>query len=169
MPKLSERMQFIFSHLIPDKPVWDFCCDHGYMGLKAYHSGAFPEIHFVDQVPHIIAKLEKTFHIKHHRPEFSQQAFFWAQSGEYISAPLKGTVIIAGVGAHTILQILRGLFEREGTQASRFILVPQKDEELLQQELELWETFKSHYQTAVVTQVQEGSRIRKVLIFDKIL
>lgn len=162
-------MQLIFDYLIPGEPVWDFCCDHGYMGLKAYHSGVFPEIHFVDQVPHIIAKLEQAFHIKHHRAEFAQRAFFWAESGENISVPLKGTAIIAGVGAHTTLQILRGLFALEGTQASRFILVPQKDEELLEQELGAWEAFKSHYKVAAITHVREGSRIRKLLIFDKIL
>lgn len=162
-------MQLIFDFLIPGEPVWDFCCDHGYMGLKAYHSGAFPEVHFVDQVPHIIARLERSFLAKHLKSEYLQRAFFWAESGENISAPLKGTAIIAGVGAHTTLQILRGLFAREGAQASRFILVPQKDEELLEQELGAWDGFKSHYKVAAITHVREGSRIRKLLIFDKIL
>lgn len=162
-------MQLIFDYLIHGEPVWDFCCDHGYMGLKAYHSGFFPEVHFVDQVPHIMARLEQSFLAKHLKPEYLQRAFFWAESGENISAPLKGTAIIAGVGAHTTIQILRGLFGREGAQASRFILVPQKDEELLEQELAAWEHFKSLYKIADVTHVREGSRIRKLLIFDKIL
>ena len=163
-------MLTICDHLIPGEPVWDFCCDHGYMGLRAYHLGQFPEIHFVDQVPHIIEKLESRFYSKHQKPELPQKVFFWAASGENITVSLQGTAIIAGVGAHTILQILRGLFDRDGgLQASRLIMGPHNDEEFLEETLSSWEEFCLKFKPTVRTQVVEGSRIRKLLIFDKIL
>ncbi|QDK36721.1 SAM-dependent methyltransferase [Bdellovibrio sp. NC01] len=162
-------MNLIFDYLIPGEPVWDFCCDHGYMGLKAYHSCQFPEVHFVDQVPHIIARLEQSFLTKHQKAEYTQKVFFWAQSGENINSPLNGTAIIAGVGAHTILQILRGLFAQNTMNASRFILAPQKQEEFLEQELSAWNEFQTRFKIADVTHIQEGSRHRKLLIFDKVL
>lgn len=163
-------MLLICDYLLPGEPVWDFCCDHGYMGLRAYHSGDFPEIHFVDQVPHIIEQLENRFRHRHQRDGLTAQVSFWPESGENLRVPLKGTAIIAGVGAHTILQILRGLIEREqGLQASRLVLGPHNDEEFLEHSLASWQAFQKGFKLAANTQVQEGSRTRKLLIFDKVL
>ena len=150
-------------------PVWDFCCDHGYMGLMAYHSGAFPEIHFVDQVPHIIAKLEENFRTKHQREEKPHVVNFWAESGENIPQMLTGTAIIAGVGAHTVIKILRGIYANDRLNAQRLILVPQKKEELLECTLREWNDFQLRYRFVSSTDVVEGHRSRKLLIYDKIL
>ena len=98
MAKVSERLMAIYENLIQGESVWDFCCDHGYLGISAYRSGYFPEVHFVDQVPHIIQRLQQEFAQKHFDEENSQQAFFWAQSGESLEVPLTGTAVIAGVG-----------------------------------------------------------------------
>lgn len=76
MLKLSRRMQYVYDHLLTGSPVWDFCCDHGYLGLNAYSSGDFPQIHFVDQVPHIIEKLESRFRKDYFDSQNFQVAFF---------------------------------------------------------------------------------------------
>ena len=34
-PKLTKRMKCFIDHALIDKPLWDICCDHGYVGIKA--------------------------------------------------------------------------------------------------------------------------------------
>lgn len=166
MFKLSRRMQLIYDHLLPGEPVWDFCCDHGYMGLNAYESGSFPEVHFVDQVEHIIEQLQSRFKAEYWHRDSPSQAYFHALPGEDLQEVLRGTIVIAGVGAHTIHKIVGSLHRRELLLVSRLILCPQRDEEKLVKMLdfELRDNFKLcnvHYE------VMERGRARKLLIFDK--
>ncbi|WP_374029689.1 tRNA (adenine(22)-N(1))-methyltransferase TrmK [Bdellovibrio bacteriovorus] len=168
MYKLSERMQFIYDQLLPNKPVWDFCCDHGYMGLNAYESGRFPEVYFVDQVPHIVQQLEQRFHREYYREDALAKAFFLAKKGEDIDLPLTGTAMVAGVGAFTIFNILQELHQKGLLHAQRLILGPQRDElklrEMIRAEGDFGYPFcNEHYE------ILEKGRARKLLIFDKIL
>lgn len=167
MAKVSERILTIYENLIHGEPVWDFCCDHGYLGISAYRSGHFPEVHFVDQVPHIIQKLETDFAQKHFDEESSQRAFFWAQSGESIHVPLSGTAVIAGVGTHTIQDILLGLYAKPTVNVSRWILSSHRHEEKLEQFLASWNVFQEQFSLTFVREVVENGRNRKLLIFDK--
>ncbi|MBO9665765.1 MAG: tRNA (adenine(22)-N(1))-methyltransferase TrmK [Bdellovibrio sp.] len=162
-------MQALFDNLLRGEPVWDFCCDHGYLGLSAYRSGYFPEVHFVDQVPHIIQKLKVRFDEKHFREAYPQRAFFWAQSGETVAATAGGTAVIAGVGMHTISDILQGIHEKNSLKFNRLILSSHNYEEKLEQFLETWEPFLRTYKRTSVCEVFENGRNRKLLIFDKIL
>ncbi|UXR64795.1 class I SAM-dependent methyltransferase [Bdellovibrio bacteriovorus] len=168
MFKLSRRMQLIFDHLLPGKPVWDFCCDHGYLGLNAYESGLFSEVHFVDQVPHIVEQLEVRFQAEYFRDDALTQAGFHSRPGEDLQQPVSGTVVIAGVGAHTILKIVQSLTENGLLSADRLILGPQRDEQMLSDLLQkvLPNTFKTDCE---MLSVEERGRNRKLLIFDKIL
>ncbi|WP_295901469.1 SAM-dependent methyltransferase [uncultured Bdellovibrio sp.] len=166
MFKLSRRMQLIYDLLLPGKPVWDFCCDHGYMGLNAYESGLFPEVYFVDKVEHIIAQLKTRFENEYHRVDSPAQAHFLAQQGEEIARPLRGSVVVAGVGAFTIFKIIQSLHEKGHLEAERLILCPQRDEEKLLQFFAGranfgYELSNEHYE------VVERGRTRKLLIFDK--
>lgn len=159
-------MQLIFDHLIPGEPVWDFCCDHGYMGLNAYESGLFPEVHFVDQVEHIIEKLRARFLAEYHRENSGTQAHFHSVPGEEIAMPLRGSLVVAGVGAFTIFCILESLHRRRLLQARRLILCPQRDEHKLRGQIAQindfgYEVCNEHYQ------ITERGRVRKLLIFDK--
>lgn len=159
-------MQLIYDHLIPGAPVWDFCCDHGYMGLNAYESGAFPEVYFVDQIKHIIAQLEERFQREYFRAESSSRAYFLPQPGEDVEADIRGTVVIAGVGAHTIFKIISSLHKKGALRAHKLILVPQRDEEKLVELMneKLCPEYKpcnEHYR------IVERGRSRKVLIFIK--
>lgn len=166
MLKLSPRMQLIYDLLLPGQSVWDFCCDHGYMGLNAYESGVFPEICFVDQVPHIIEQLRQRFEKEYYRENYSSQAYFFPLPGELINKPLHGTAILAGVGAHTIFKILQCLQKNGFLHAQRIILCPQRDEEKLLEML--LEIPKFHYKLRNEDcQIIERGRSRKLLIFDK--
>lgn len=166
MFKLSPRLQLIYDHLIPGKPVWDFCCDHGYLGLNAYESGLFPEVHFVDQVRHIIEHLRERFAQDHHLEEHSAQSFFHPQAGEAVLTPVRGTAVIAGVGPSTVLKILEGLEERKLLQAERLILVPHGGEEMVRKRLAARSEF--NYQLSNQDcKIEERGRIRKLLILDR--
>lgn len=161
-------MQLIYDHLLPGKPVWDFCCDHGYLGLNAYESGLFSEVHFVDQVPHIVANLQRRFEAEYWRKDNPTRVVFHAHSGAEVRFVPSGTVVIAGVGAYTIAQILKALGQRGAVQADRLILGPQRDEEklcfLLQND-----AFAMGFCEPWWLSIEERGRNRKLLIFDKIL
>ncbi|WP_374077803.1 tRNA (adenine(22)-N(1))-methyltransferase TrmK [Bdellovibrio bacteriovorus] len=166
MFKLSPRMQLIYDLLLPGKPVWDFCCDHGYLGLNAYESGLFPEVYFVDKVEQIIARLKKRFDEEYYRAESPSQAYFFSQMGERVEQPLRGSIVIAGVGAFTIFKILQEMNKKGLLHAERLILCPQRDEEKLREFFLQNHNFgyrlcNEHYE------VEERGRTRKLLIFDK--
>jgi tRNA (adenine22-N1)-methyltransferase len=164
MPKLSLRLQTIYDHLIPGKPVWDFCCDHGYLGLYAYRIGRFPEVHFVDQVPEIIERLKVRFDSKHLQPpEFPSRAFFHVSAAEKINLPLPGTVVMAGVGSHTILDFLNVV---DFSKTERIILGPQKDEELLLQSLQVAPGIASSHILGKNLEILEKERRRTLLVLD---
>lgn len=159
-------MQSIYDLLLPGKPVWDLCCDHGYMGLNAYKSGSFTEVYFVDQVEHIIARLKERFEEEHYRAESPSQAYFLPLRGEDVDRPLKGSVVIAGVGAFTIFKIVQSLHTKGLLQAHRLILCPQRDDQKLKEffheEQNFGYTFCNEH-----GDVLERGRVRKLLIFDK--
>lgn len=161
-------MQLIYDHLLPGKPVWDFCCDHGYLGLNAYESGLFSEVHFVDQVPHIVEQLEARFLAEYFREDAVTQAAFHSRPGEDLRQSVSGTVVITGVGAHTILKIVQTLREKGLLSADRLILGPQRDEQMLSDLLQ--KTLANDFMRASeMLSVEERGRNRKLLIFDKIL
>jgi hypothetical protein len=41
IPLLSGRLKKIYDLILADQPFWDIGCDHGYVGLHAYHFSLF--------------------------------------------------------------------------------------------------------------------------------
>lgn len=163
--KLPNRLQFIYENLLPEKPVWDFCCDHGYLGVQALKSGLFPKVCFVDQVPHIIQNIESVVNQKF--SEFRTRAHFFASPGEEVDEVVEGSVVVAGVGAFAIFKILRALEDRNLLNASRLILCPQRDEEkFLTMLRDLGEDFNARFSLSGATLLEERARSRIVYIFD---
>lgn len=163
---LSERLQFIFDNLKPGLPVWDFCCDHGYLGGQALKSGRFPEVVFVDQVPHIIANIQEVVFRKF--PEHRSRARFISAKGEEITEVVQGNVIIAGVGAFVILRILKSLCDRGLLQAERLLLCPQRDQEKLLTILqESCGGFSEKFLLEKKTTLLERHRSRTVFVFER--
>jgi tRNA (adenine22-N1)-methyltransferase len=160
---LSSRLQFIYENLLSHQVVWDLCCDHGLLGQAAARSGLFGEVNFVDQVPHIITKLET----KLQKMPGIEKCKFRIADAENLQEPLFGNVVIAGVGAHQIFKILKGLQARNFLQAQRLILAPQREEEklrhwLLEQDSE----FKQKYVMYAEKSLKERSRNRLIFVFD---
>lgn len=164
---LSDRLQLVFDQLLPDKDVWDFCCDHGYLGGTAYKSERFKDIYFVDPVPSIMESLKNRFQTFVYKSENKSKAHFLTQKGETITEPIYGTVSIIGVGGTTICEILKGLVNNNVLQADRIILGPHKDSKKMLEFISNESSFslyKMHDQKSVV----ENGRQRDFFIFDKI-
>jgi tRNA (adenine22-N1)-methyltransferase len=165
--KLSNRLQFIYENLLPGMPVWDFCCDHGYLGVEALKSGQFPKVFFVDQVPHIVENVESVVAEKF--SEFLTRAHFIVSKGEEIEEVVQGNVVIAGVGAFAIFKILRALCDRHLLQAHRLIFCPQRDEEKFVAMLnDLGESFTARFFLFGTTLLEERFRSRTIYIFERI-
>jgi tRNA (adenine22-N1)-methyltransferase len=164
MIKLSNRMQHIFDRLLPGQPVWDLCCDHGYLGLQAYRSGLFTQVFLVDKVPEIISELEHRFYSNYLKDGQSAQVKFIALPGEDLVDEIQGNLVIAGVGAHTILKILMNLRKKGLLSAKQVILLPQRQEQWLEDIISASETF-GDYNLFEKHELLERGRLRKVLIF----
>lgn len=152
MTALAPRLKTIYDALLTQEEVWDVCCDHGHVGLQALQTSEFPQVHFVDQVPHIIESL----------PAF-EKAKYHPIPAEELEQNLSGTVVIAGVGAYTILSIVQAWEAKGILQAKRLILAPQRDPDLiaLQQ--------RPNYKLIRIELVDERGRDRFILIYDRIV
>lgn len=163
--KLSNRLQFIYENLLPGVPEWDFCCDHGYLGVEALKSGRFTAVYFVDRVPHIVAALESV--VKEKFAKFYSHAKFIAAKGENIEEDVYGNVVIAGVGAYAIIKILHALLASNRLCAERIVLCPQRDEEkFLMMISDLGETFVDRFSLSGATLLDERDRSRIVYVFN---
>lgn len=162
-PKLSSRMVSFLEHALKNQPLWDVCCDHGYVGIKAMESGAFSEVHFVDQVPHIMDRLETL--ISQTRIAKNHRHFLHRKAGEELEAEIHGTLLIAGVGGLTIKNILENLIAKKALKAKRFLLSPHSDEKVLLNLLES-ESFQQHYDITQKILLPEGPRHRPLYIID---
>jgi tRNA (adenine22-N1)-methyltransferase len=130
-PKISPRMQYFVNQADANIPFWDFCCDHGYIGIAAMTSGKFCEVHFVDQIPHIIERLKKLFEQSPSKNIYDKY-FFYDCGGENLNTNIQGNVIIAGVGGRTIVSILNSLISKNILAAQKIILSPHLDIKLME-------------------------------------
>lgn len=163
-PKLSERLNTIFQALTPGYPLWDVCCDHGYLGLAAYLSGQFPEIFFVDRVEEIITDLNLRFHQKYFSANNPTRYEFLPLNGGEIGRPVSGNLVIAGVGSPTIENILKSLNSNGFLKANHLILCPQNHPLVFLEKMQ--EDLKSNYELRAHQIVFEKTRHRHIFVFD---
>jgi tRNA (adenine22-N1)-methyltransferase len=163
--RLSARLEAIYNSLLPGCNIWDFCCDHGLLGLKAYQSRCYDEIFFVDKAKSAIDKLQLQFYKLAHKSENLTQIHFIISMGQQINQTVNGNVIIAGVGAALILKILEGLSLNSVLQAQRIILAPQNHLNTLLERMH--EKFDREYFLLQKIEVEEVGRLRTILVFDR--
>jgi tRNA (adenine22-N1)-methyltransferase len=159
LPPLSHRLQLIFEQLLPGEPVWDLCCDHGKLGRQAVASGLFPRVCFVDSAAHLVERVRARLSAE----GADASASFFGLAAEELPEPLSGTVVAAGVGAHTLMDILRG---QTKSSPRRFVLGPQRDEEKLKIWLSEDPDFSRRYGLKCQFSVKERGRDRQILIYD---
>lgn len=165
---LSERLQLVFDHLLPNEDVWDFCCDHGYLGGTAYKSQLFKDIYFVDPVPSIMDSLQNRFQTFVYKETSQSKAYFLTQKGETVDQIVQGTISIIGVGGSTICEILKGLAQNHKLQAKRIICGPHRDYEKVLTMIHEDDSFKN-YKLKEKQSVIENGRQRDFFIFDLII
>ena len=164
---LSIRLQLVYDHLLADEDVWDFCCDHGYLGGAAYKSQSFKDVYIVDPVPSIMDNLKNRFQTFVFSADNKSNAHFLVQKGETVTQLVKGNVCIVGVGGLMICDILKSLAENNLLQAKRLILGPHRDSEKLVEMIEKNDLFKK-YKLIKKKDVMENGRKRDFFIFDAI-
>ena len=170
MPRISARLQVFANLLLPNQPVWDFCCDHGYLGLWAGFTGNYPEVHFVDQVPEIILKLKKDITDERYPLSSETQFFFWPLAGEKIPQVVTGNAVIAGVGAFPLMEILEGLQQCGHLRANRLILSPHTSQEKLQSAIHPDSgVFLQDFRLEQQLFIEERGRMRHIWVFDRTL
>lgn len=164
-PRLSERLHLVYEHLIPRQDVWDFCCDHGYLGGAAYKSEQFKDIYFVDQVPALIKNIKQKFENYLFQEKNKSKAFFIHESGQNIKIDIYGSVVICGVGANVIYQILSDLIKYNFLKAQRLILGPHRDTEKLVKMIQN-NSYFFNYKLTARKEMTENGRLRIFFIFD---
>ncbi len=165
--RLSQRLEIVFNHLNPRQNVWDFCCDHGYLGGAAYKSEKFSDIYFVDQVESIIENLKTRFYKFAYSEKNKSKANFLCQSGESITQEITGTISITGVGGLTVYEILSKLSAGQNLKASRLILGPHRDDEKLLKLISTDLNLKNYSLHKTETVIEDG-RNRNIYVFDLI-
>jgi len=160
---LSARLSAALENSKTGLPLWDICCDHGQLGLQALQNGNFSEVHFVDQVPHIIQKLENL--VRRKQTSETPESYFYTQPAENLSRSVSGSVCILGVGGQKIEKILREWDIRGQLQAERLILSPHKDVEWLK--IEILPNIKN-YKLQKQIDLSERGRLRSLFILDRI-
>lgn len=132
--KLSPRLAAALDNALTELPLWDICCDHGLLGIQALKTRQFSQVHFVDQVSHLMISLENKFKIR--TKDISRPlAHFYTIPAESLRIKLTGTVCVLGVGAQKIEGFLRSWIEAEILEAQRLILGPHKDESWFMKEV----------------------------------
>jgi len=157
--RFSPRLRAIYDELLPGLPVADLCCDHGYLGLNAYLSQHFPEIHFVDQVPQTMMVLENNFNQYFKNTLNLTQVNFTTSDAGKIQSILTGNVVIAGVGGKNMMRILDYLNQFQILRPKRLILSPHRHQELFEQS-ELFGLSHSHTRSVI-----EAGITRPIFVF----
>ena len=157
---LSTRLQMVYEQLIPGLDVWDLCCDHGYLWLKAHSSGNFAHIHFVDPAAHLIEVLKR-------RCDGAAGISFHAISAQNTEIAMQGNVVVAGVGAELICEIILDLIANEKLEAKRLILVPHKHPNKMTSKLACNDVFSCRYSHSATYSVEENGKQREVFVFEK--
>jgi tRNA (adenine22-N1)-methyltransferase len=161
--KLSPRFKIFVDKTLPGNPFWDLCCDHGYVGLEIFLSKKCSEVHLVDQLPHVMKKLEIFIQDK---IEDSSGLFLHTAKGQNLDSLLTGTVLIAGVGGKTIQTIVQDLLNRNLLDASRLLLSPHTDMKSFEELINSSE-FISKFSFTEKVPLADGGKIKTLFIFDQ--
>lgn len=124
--KLSKRLKTIEKMITSDYThIWDCCCDHGSLGMSLLMKRTAPNIHFVDIVPKLMAKIDHTL----------EQYFVKCPSNwtthciDVAKLPLtqytgKHLIIIAGVGGDLMIEFINAITKKHSELDIDFLLCP---------------------------------------------
>ena len=158
-------MKCFVENALPHMPFWDLCCDHGYIGIHALLSERFTEVHFVDQIEHIMLKLKERFE-KSKQVKESYNFQFHICDAEKINNKIFGNLLIAGVSATTVINIISSLSLSGNLNCKRILLSPHSDTDML---LEFMKSkLAKEYFLVKQVSIYEGKRDRSLYVYDSI-
>lgn len=149
---LSPRLKLIFQYLDFKKDLWDIGCDHGYLGKYVLEIENAPRVHFVDRISHLVEALREDLGAYEQAHFYNEDASIPGCLGE-----ITGNLVIAGMGAKRMLDIIQSLEIQSGTN---MILNPFKDIELLEAYLK-----EKNYIQVNTADVNERGRQRRIYHF----
>ncbi|WP_028670528.1 SAM-dependent methyltransferase [Saccharospirillum impatiens] len=120
--RLGKRLTALFEAIPPGyDAVWDLCCDHGRLGLGLLETQRTPQVHFVDQIPSIMADLQDR--LKRYGAKGYQ---LHTLPAEQLNLPNQGTqlLVLAGVGDEVAQAIITGVTQRNPTIQPDWLISP---------------------------------------------
>lgn len=113
VPRLPDRLKLVYNLILCNQPLWDIGCDHGYLGLHAYGKHLCPEVHLVDRSREALKNTRR--HVVKWCPgETSSRLLIWEGDATRQTLPINlGTVVMAGLGSKTIIQMIMNLLPHE--------------------------------------------------------
>lgn len=141
--KLGKRLKQIEALVGPGYGhIWDCCCDHGLLGAALLARQAAPTIHFVDQIPAVMNKLQQKLEQffprlvctsdAHESGSYENEGLQWqVHCMNLLEAPLELThdtgkqlLIIAGVGGDLMTDLVESICARHPQLELDFLLCP---------------------------------------------
>ena len=119
---LSDRLKKVYDLILPNQPLWDIGCDHGYVGLHAHRNRLCTEINLVDQSREVLHSTH--LRITEWFPEKTgEELRVWCLDAEREALPISsGTVVMAGLGTPTIVRMITNLFPENVPAEVRVVL-----------------------------------------------
>ena len=105
--------------------IWDCCCDHGSLGMSLLTQRTAPNIHFVDIVPELMTKIDRTL-----EQFFSKCPSIWTTHClDVAKLPLtqysgNHLIIIAGVGGDLMIEFINAITKKYSELNIDFLLCP---------------------------------------------
>jgi tRNA (adenine22-N1)-methyltransferase len=133
LPALGPRLQGIFdvialgSSQSPYDHLWDCCCDHGYLGFQLLASDIGGQVHFVDQLPHLISDIADRFSQDEALRQFSHddyQLHAIDAGSVHFGSNLKHLAVFAGIGGELTIQMLMRLAAQHTQQPIDYVFCP---------------------------------------------
>lgn len=127
-PRLSPRLAALRDAVILGAPVVDIGCHHGLVGLRLLVDAAVPHVTFVDRSRVAITQLAATIARHDHDGTVARRARLLVADGARLGGPLVGTVIVGGMGAEAIRQVLEQAVLPNAVVGLRLVLQPSRDD-----------------------------------------
>lgn len=133
--KLSNRLQQIEKMVtLQYNHIWDCCCDHGLLGCALLSRLDAINIHFIDIVPEVMAKLENKLH------RFYASSTWETHCLDVAKLPLtqyegNHLIIIAGIGGDLMIEFIEEIYKKHKGVNIDFLLCPVHHQFSLRQKL----------------------------------
>jgi tRNA (adenine22-N1)-methyltransferase len=157
--RFTLRFEKILSFVRPHHVLYDLCCDHGLMGLKALVDCKSAKVHFVDQSENALQAIRSE--LKLLPPDLQSKARVHCMPAERcVNLDEPSDFIIAGVGISTCISIISELFPA-GLANHRLILAPQQKSQVLRKFL-IEKDFRLVDETVTI----ERQRFREIIVVE---